>query len=113
MLVVAGVIGIDPANRDAAVAAALRMMEETQREPGCISYTFSADLADPGCTDADDDSEKSPGLICDDGLDNDGDLATDFPSDAGCASAESQPSAGRSASARRIVSLPDFSLRTA
>lgn len=48
MLVVAGVIEIDPANRDAAVGAALRMMEETQREPGCISYTFSADLADPG-----------------------------------------------------------------
>lgn len=48
MLVVAGTIEIDPANRDAAVAAALRMMEETQREPGCLSYTFSADLAEPG-----------------------------------------------------------------
>jgi len=48
MLVVAGEIEIDPANRDAAVAAAMRMMDETQREPGCISYTFSADLADPG-----------------------------------------------------------------
>jgi quinol monooxygenase YgiN len=48
MLVVAGAIEIDPANRDAAIAAALRMMEETQREPGCISYTFSADLAEPG-----------------------------------------------------------------
>lgn len=48
MLVVAGTIEIDPAKRDAAVAAALQMMQETQREPGCISYTFSADLADPG-----------------------------------------------------------------
>lgn len=48
MLVVAGTIEIDPAQRDAAIAAALRVMEETQREPGCISYTFSADLTEPG-----------------------------------------------------------------
>ncbi len=45
-----------------------------------------ADLADPGCADANDDSENSPALVCDDGLDNDGDLATDFPADAGCVS---------------------------
>ncbi len=48
MLVVAGEIEIDPANRDKAVAAALEMMEATRREPGCISYTFSGDLAHPG-----------------------------------------------------------------
>jgi quinol monooxygenase YgiN len=48
MLVIAGRIRIDAANRDAAIAAALEMMEATRKEHGCISYTFSADLADPG-----------------------------------------------------------------
>lgn len=48
MLVIAGNIRIDPANRDAAVAAATQMMAETQKEAGCISYIFSADLSDPG-----------------------------------------------------------------
>lgn len=48
MLVIAGEIEIDPAQRDAAIAAALRMMEETRREAGCISYTFTGDFADAG-----------------------------------------------------------------
>ncbi|MGH0034132.1 MAG: putative quinol monooxygenase [Myxococcota bacterium] len=48
MLVVAGHIRLDPAKREAAVAAAQEVMEATARESGCISYTFSADLADPG-----------------------------------------------------------------
>jgi quinol monooxygenase YgiN len=48
MIVIAGMIRIDPAKRDAGIAAALDMMEETRKEDGCISYTFSADLADPG-----------------------------------------------------------------
>lgn len=46
MLVVAGRVRIDPKNREAASAAAAEAMEATRREPGCISYTFSADLAD-------------------------------------------------------------------
>ena len=45
-----------------------------------------ADLADPGCADANDDTETSPALVCDDGLDNDGDTLVDFPADPGCAS---------------------------
>jgi len=36
------------------------------------------DLADPGCADAGDDSEKDAGLPCDDGFDNDGDGRIDF-----------------------------------
>jgi quinol monooxygenase YgiN len=48
LLVIAGQIEIDPAHREVAVAAAIDMMEATRREPGCISYTFSGDLADPG-----------------------------------------------------------------
>jgi quinol monooxygenase YgiN len=48
MLIVAGEIEIDPSKREEAVAAARDMMEATRREPGCISYAFSADLSDPG-----------------------------------------------------------------
>ncbi len=48
MLVIAGSIVIDPAKREAAIAAALEMMKVTRQEAGCISYTFSADLTDPG-----------------------------------------------------------------
>ena len=48
MLVIAGHIQIDPANREAAVAAAAEVMEETHKESGCISYTFSGALADEG-----------------------------------------------------------------
>ena len=48
MIVIAGHVALDPARRDAAIAAAREMMRETRREPGCISYTFSADLDEPG-----------------------------------------------------------------
>jgi quinol monooxygenase YgiN len=48
MLVIAGQLRLDPARRDAAVAASQKVMRETRREAGCISYTFSADLADEG-----------------------------------------------------------------
>jgi quinol monooxygenase YgiN len=48
MLVIAGTISIDPEKRESAIAAAIEMMEETLKEKGCISYTFSADLSEPG-----------------------------------------------------------------
>ena len=47
MLVVAGEIRIDPAKREAAVAAAREMMTATRDEDGCVAYVFSADLDDP------------------------------------------------------------------
>lgn len=47
MLIVAGEIEIDPARRDEAIAAAREMMGVTRGEPGCLTYAFSADLADP------------------------------------------------------------------
>jgi subtilisin family serine protease len=43
------------------------------------------DLADPGCSDAADDSELGS-VQCDDALDNDGDGYFDFPDDPGCKS---------------------------
>lgn len=48
MLVIAGLIRIDPARREEAIRAAVEMQEATREEEGCISYTFSADLADAG-----------------------------------------------------------------
>ncbi len=42
--------------------------------------------ADPGCDDADDDSERSAALLCDNGVDDDGDGGTDFPADPACTS---------------------------
>jgi len=48
MVVVAGSIGIDPAKREAAIAAAKEVMAATRQEPGCRSYAFSLDLDDPG-----------------------------------------------------------------
>ncbi len=41
------------------------------------------DLADPGCAEPADGAETDPGLVCDDGVDNDGDGLVDT-SDPGC-----------------------------
>jgi quinol monooxygenase YgiN len=48
MLVISGQIRIDPAKRNAAVAAATEVMAATRREKGCLAYIFSADLHDEG-----------------------------------------------------------------
>ena len=47
-IIVTGVIDLDPAKRDDAIAAALAVMEATRAEEGAVLYTFSADLTDPG-----------------------------------------------------------------
>ena len=47
MIVIAGTVKVRPDRRDRAVAAALRVAEATRGEPGCVSYRFSSDLADP------------------------------------------------------------------
>ena len=48
MIVIGGYIALDPDKRDAAIEAAVEMMAATREEPGCISYTMSGDLEDPG-----------------------------------------------------------------
>lgn len=48
MLVVTGLIKVDPADVAAARAAALEMMAETEKEKGCLHYRFSEDIGDPG-----------------------------------------------------------------
>ena len=47
LLVVAGDVEIDPANRDAATLAARKVMAATREEPGCLEYTIAADVDDP------------------------------------------------------------------
>lgn len=46
MLIVAGTITFDPANTEAAKAAASKMMAATMEEPGCQDYVFSIDMSD-------------------------------------------------------------------
>jgi quinol monooxygenase YgiN len=46
-LVISVTVSIDPAKREEAAAVAIEMMRATRAEPGCIAYTFSADLEDP------------------------------------------------------------------
>jgi len=48
MLVIAGHIRLDPAKREAVIAAARDVMRDTRRETGCISYTLSSDVEDQG-----------------------------------------------------------------
>ena len=49
MIVIAGTISFDPAKQEEASKAARALMAETRKEPGCISYGFTADLEDAGC----------------------------------------------------------------
>ena len=48
MLVVAGYVKMNPEKVESATAAAQTVMAATRQEGGCISYTFSRDLAEPG-----------------------------------------------------------------
>ena len=47
MIVVAGTVRVRPERRAEAVRVAVAMAEATRAEPGCLSYRFAADLADP------------------------------------------------------------------
>jgi quinol monooxygenase YgiN len=47
MIVIKARARIQPDQRDAAVAAAIKMADATAEEPGNISYTFSQDVKDP------------------------------------------------------------------
>ena len=48
MIVIAGHIRLDPSKLADTIAAARAVMEETRKEAGCISYTFSSDLLEEG-----------------------------------------------------------------
>lgn len=46
MIVVAGHVRVDPANRAAALAAIRAVVAGTRQEPGNVTYTFAADFDD-------------------------------------------------------------------
>lgn len=43
MIVIAGTVDVDPAQRDAALVAGRPHMEATRAQKGCLDYTWSAD----------------------------------------------------------------------
>jgi quinol monooxygenase YgiN len=47
MIVVTGMFEIAAEDRDAAVEAAIQMMNETAKEEGCITYRFYSDVEHP------------------------------------------------------------------
>ncbi len=46
MLVIAGVVRIDPAHRDEVIGAAIEVMQKVRNQTGCISYVVATDLED-------------------------------------------------------------------
>ena len=48
MIIVAGTVRIPPENMDALRPYALRMIEATRAEAGCVVYSFAEDFAEPG-----------------------------------------------------------------
>ena len=48
MIIISGTISIDPASRDAFLAASAPLQKATRdEEPGCLAYVFSADPVEP------------------------------------------------------------------
>ena len=48
MLIIAGTLEIDPAQRDAFIAAGEEGMRAARAEAGCLDYVLSADPLEPG-----------------------------------------------------------------
>jgi len=49
MIIIAGTITIDPAARDACLAATVPLQQATRAdEPGCSAYVFGTDACEPG-----------------------------------------------------------------
>ncbi len=48
MVIVAGQLSVDPAQRDAYLAGCVTVVEQARRAPGCLDFSISADLVVPG-----------------------------------------------------------------
>jgi quinol monooxygenase YgiN len=48
MVIVAGTMEVDPADREAFLQSRADGIRATLKEPGCVVYSFSADGLDPG-----------------------------------------------------------------
>ena len=51
MVIVAGHILVDPEQRDTYLAGCVPVVEQARRAPGCLDFSISADLVDPGRID--------------------------------------------------------------
>jgi quinol monooxygenase YgiN len=47
-IIVSGTLHVDPAQRDAFLRSRVPILEHARRAPGCIEFSLSADLLDPG-----------------------------------------------------------------
>lgn len=48
MLIVAGHLAVDPGRRDAYLAGCVSVIEHARDAPGCLGFSLTADLLDPG-----------------------------------------------------------------
>jgi quinol monooxygenase YgiN len=48
MVIVAGYSVVDPAERDAYLSGCVEVVRQARRTPGCLDFSLSADLVDPG-----------------------------------------------------------------
>lgn len=48
MIIVAGHLTVDPSERDSYLAGCVGVVEQARRAPGCLDFTISADLIEPG-----------------------------------------------------------------
>ncbi|RIL03489.1 MAG: hypothetical protein DCC71_15055 [Proteobacteria bacterium] len=76
---------------DAGLASSFAIPEEPCDDGVDDDWDGLADLADPGCSDAADASERSAVWACDDGADNDGDGFADAGFDPGCPRPNAMP----------------------
>jgi quinol monooxygenase YgiN len=48
VIIVAGCVDLDPGQRDAALAAAIPLLDPTREQTGCLAYVWSPDPVEPG-----------------------------------------------------------------
>ena len=48
MMIVAGHLMVDPSQRESYLAECLSVVEQARRAAGCLDFSISADLVDPG-----------------------------------------------------------------
>ena len=49
MLIIAGTITVDPADRDRFLESRVETVARARERNGCVEYAFSADAVDPAC----------------------------------------------------------------
>ena len=47
-IIVSGTLHVDPGQRDAYLRARVPILEHARRAPGCLDFSLTADLLDPG-----------------------------------------------------------------